>query len=766
MSSAPDAAAPPQPVGPEDADGIRWSWASFPATRIEAARMIVPLGAMYTPLKQTAFLNVLPYEPVRCKQCTSILNPFCPVDFRSKFWSCPFCMTRNAFPSHYADISETNLPAELYAQFTTIEYTLARPAPPPPVFVFVVDLCVPEVELRSVKDCILKSINILPSTCHVGLITFGTCVNIFELGFGECCKSYVFRGNKDYTTQQLHELLGLRPASAAPAPGAAAPVAGAAAGGRFILPISDCLFNLEGIIEDIAVDPWPIKPGSRPLRCTGSAVSIAVGLLESAYKNVPARVMLFTGGPCTVGPGQIVDVDLASNLRSHSDVEKGKAAANPVKAASKFYAGIGQRAATNGHVVDVFACYLDQIGVYEMRQAVHMTGGFFFLSDEFNTDKFRNTFDKVLEQSPDGSLNMAFDAVLEVQTSREWKVSGLIGSCLPLPKKTTSVGETDVGYGGTALWRINAITNSTTVALFFEVANAHVEQMPQGSVGYAQFLTTYQHSSGQARLRVTTVYKPWVTDPNAPDLALGFDQEAAAVLMARVAVFRANNEDKVDIIRWLDRSLIRLVQRFGEFRKDDPNSFRLAPQFAIYPQFMFHLRRCFLLQTSNSTPDETAYYREVFMRQAVTSSLMIIQPTLQSFSFEAFGVPVLLDATSIGPDRILILDSFFEVVVFLGETIAKWKNAGYHEQEAYANFKQLLETPRQIAATLAASRFPSPLFVECQQHDSKSRLVMSRVNPSVTHQSGGYGQGDVVFTEDVSLQVFMDHLKRLSVASS
>lgn len=42
-------------------------------------------------------------------------------------------------------------------------------------------------------------------------------------------------------------------------------------------------------------------------------------------------------------------------------------------------------------------------------------------------------------------------------------------------------------------------------------------------------------------------------------IAAGFDQEAAAVIMARVAVFRADNDEGADVLRWLDRMLIRLV---------------------------------------------------------------------------------------------------------------------------------------------------------------------------------------------------------------
>lgn len=49
-------------------------------------------------------------------------------------------------------------------------------------------------------------------------------------------------------------------------------------------------------------------------------------------------------------------------------------------------------------------------------------------------------------------------------------------------------------------------------------------------------------------------------------------------------------EEDFDATRYLDRSLISLCQRFGDYRKDDPASFNLAPQLSLFPQFMFNLR--------------------------------------------------------------------------------------------------------------------------------------------------------------------------------
>jgi hypothetical protein len=55
-------------------------------------------------------------------------------------------------------------------------------------------------------------------------------------------------------------------------------------------------------------------------------------------------------------------------------------------------------------------------------------------------------------------------------------------------------------------------------------------------------------------------------------------------------------QEEFDATRWLDRSLIRLCSRFGDYRKDDPSSFSLHSNFSLFPQFMFNLRRSQFVQ--------------------------------------------------------------------------------------------------------------------------------------------------------------------------
>ena len=79
---------------------------------------------------------------------------------------------------------------------------------------------------------------------------------------------------------------------------------------------------LTDLLGELQRDPWPVAQGKRPLRSTGAALGIAVGLLECTFPNTGARIMLFAGGACTQGPGMVVGDELKFPIRSHHDIEK------------------------------------------------------------------------------------------------------------------------------------------------------------------------------------------------------------------------------------------------------------------------------------------------------------------------------------------------------------------------------------------------------------------------------------------------------------
>lgn len=85
-------------------------------------------------------------------------------------------------------------------------------------------------------------------------------------------------------------------------------------------------------------------------------------------------------------------------------------------------------------------------------------------------------------------------------------------------------------------------------------------------------------------------------------------------------------------------------------------------------------------------------------RENISNAAVMIQPSLISYSFNSLPAPALLDVASIAADRILLLDSYFSVVIFHGMTIAQWRNLGYQNQPEHQVCVQSCPT-KEIAVT-------------------------------------------------------------------
>eukprot|EP00879_Flechtneria_rotunda_P000388 GHRR01000481.1.p1 GENE.GHRR01000481.1~~GHRR01000481.1.p1 ORF type:complete len:762 (+),score=240.68 GHRR01000481.1:2399-4684(+) len=753
---------------PEESDGIRLTWNLWPNSKLEATKCVIPFAAVYTPNKRLPNMPVVPYEPVPCKQCGAILNPYASVDYYAKIWVCPLCFTRCHFPPHYQGISEQNVPAELYPQYTTIEYTLNRTVPwHPPTYLFVVDTCVAEDELQACKASITQVLQLVPEQCHVGLITFGTHVHVHELGFSECSKCFVFRGSKEYASAQVIDQLGLR--ATAPRPGAAAQQMAGPTGRQFILPLADtnCETAINNVLTDLQRDAYPVMSNERPSRCTGTAMQVAEALMSASVPpgSCMARIMLFTGGACTEGAGKVINRDLTEEIRSHKDLAKD--AASHFRKAKKYYDGLAAEMVAHGHICDIFSCALDNTGLYEMKEMVQLTGGQCVQIDTFTNIVFKDSLKRMFcNENAEGFLALASHATLDVLPSRDIKISGLLGHAARSEKKSSAVADTQIGLGGTSQWKLCGLDADTTAAILFEItgSGSALQDQGQGAQLFVQFLTRYMHYSGQLRCRVTTLTRFWTDGQNSADLINGFDQETAAALMARLATYKMETEDDFDPTRFLDRSLIRLCQRFAEYRKDDPASFMLHQNLSYFPQFMFNLRRSQFVQVFGFGPDETAYFRLTLFKVPVLDAVAMFQPQLVSYSFNGVE-PALLDVSSILPERILLLDAYFYVVIFHGTTVAMWRKEGYHLREEHAAFKELLAAPQEEAKQIARRRFPVPRIVDCDQNGSQARFLLAKLNPSATYNTVQNMSSEVIMTDDVSLQVFTEHLKRLAVQS-
>ena len=106
-------------------------------------------------------------------------------------------------------------------------------------------------------------------------------------------------------------------------------------------------------------------------------------------------------------------------------------------------------------------------------------------------------------------------------------------------------------------------------------------------------------------------------------------------------------------------------------------------------------------------------------------------------------------------------------MIYHGDNIHAWVKAGYHEKEEYANLKELIEAPIEDARDIIANRTPVPRYIETHVGGSQARFLLAKVNPSKSHNNAWDQQGGAtVLSDDVSLQNFVDHLKKLAVSPS
>ncbi len=80
-------------------------------------------------------------------------------------------------------------------------------------------------------------------------------------------------------------------------------------------PMSVCLFVT--VLVGVQPDRQPSSRQQRLVRATGAAVGVGVGLMENCIPGTGGRLMVFTGGPCTTGPGAVVGLALEDSIRTH-----------------------------------------------------------------------------------------------------------------------------------------------------------------------------------------------------------------------------------------------------------------------------------------------------------------------------------------------------------------------------------------------------------------------------------------------------------------
>ncbi|PSK76589.1 hypothetical protein CJJ07_003612 [Candidozyma auris] len=791
----------------EDRDGVRLSWHNVPKSKLQSQHNIVPLAAFYTPFNNKSPVIRLPVSHFQsCRQCKAILNPFVSIHSNQpEVWRCQFC----GFGNRLLVAEDGSYSHGIQPESTTVEYFTGKTASLPPIFFYCIDTCFEYEDVADafaqLKESILLSLSYLPSNTLVGFVTFGKHVQLHDLSVSN--RSYTFNGAKDYELKNIETILGLNVGMGVQRNRAQL----SSAAQRFLQPIEIAEYQLSTIIDRLPNNTFPRPhPNYRPERAVGCALKISSLVLQAILGKGCAtggHLMCFIGGVATYGPGKIVGTPLKEPIRSHHDIDKSSHTQLPnlsngvakvdlslYKRAKIFYETIARMLVDMGISCDIFIGSYDQVGLSEMDEVAAATGGVVVMSDSFSTGIFKQSLIRFLRpeannEDDDADNEMALNATLECRVTSDFQIQGLIGhaTSLPLKKDNTalnsSVSPLSIGQGNTNSWKLCGVNHQSTYAIYFDKLDS-----PRPGNASIQLIFHYESLSGEKRVRVTTIPLGVIPDTDHTNLEAGFDQEAGFMAIARSSVDKLQTQvfnstktayDHTDVAKHLDKIVVDFCARFGVYRKKQLDSFCLSHKFSFLPQFVYHLRRSPFIRVFNNSPDETSYIRHVLMHEDLINSLIMIQPTLYSYDIEKFGAEdpetgeingdpevVPLDSMSLGHTKILLLDTFFHILIYHGSTVAQWRKANYHNMEGYEHFREFLEAPKEEALEILKDRFPLPRFIDCDDGGSQARFLMAKLNPSTSYSSNPnhmYGGQFDVMTDDTSLQSYITQIQRLAV---
>lgn len=594
-----------------------FNWDIFPSTQLEQSRLLAPLGCLFQ--KSTASVPGFNAFPSKCPLCGAVTNRFTVNDTVNNTLWCPFCHKKFQTPNNIHPDTGALPDVE------TVDYIPPKDISQPigsrgPVVLYVVDLyqqvdC-PE-EFTAMKERMSESISRLPASASVGLITFSNTITLH----GE--RSVLFSLDDLPKGDDHSGILGDKPAIA-----------------KILLKIADSsstniwkllLLLQSGFLqspESITNEIGQLKPNLtrsfKPERVSGFALLIASCFLQCASSSLLlGNVKLFSSGPCTIGPGKVVDT--AETIRTHDDIANLKAphfmnAAKFYRALSfigcgytidQAYAAAFRLGGSLTHynvssnapkfTFDLHFGALDQVGLYEMYSLSSGLGGTVLSSDSFTRHSFKTKLEAV-----DG-LPKVQDAVLTVHTSAGLKVSYSLCYGTPYQSSYQSthlmeyhhgrISDTISGFESlmkkryfTNRWYLGDLKDSVGCVLF-EVDSVAISKTKAKHV-YIQFQLDFWDPETQERVtRVTTIQKPTtmsvfassaesqkkisrIINENARQKALlaNFNPETWITILTRLLISKIDTtlgfESFEEVIQLMDTTLIKLTNFFGVMKKE------------------------------------------------------------------------------------------------------------------------------------------------------------------------------------------------------
>ncbi|XP_026435061.1 protein transport protein SEC23-1-like [Papaver somniferum] len=641
--------------------------------------------------------QVVQRDPHRCQNCGAYANMYCKILIGSGQWQCVICGKLNGSEGEYIAPSKEDLRnwPELSSPLVDFVQTgNKRPGYVPvsdsrmsaPIFLLI-DECLDEAHLQHLQSSLHAFVDSLPQSSRIGILSYGRTVSIYDFSEGSMASADVLPGEKSPSQESLKSLIygtGIYLSSI-----------------HASLPVAHTIFS--------SMRPYKLKlaEASRD-RCLGTAVEVALALIQGPAAEVSrgivkrsggnCRIIVCAGGPNTYGPGSV------PHSFSHPNYPYME------KTAIKWMEDLGHRAHQHDTVVDILCAGQCPVRVPVLQPLAKASGGVLILNDDFG-----EAFGVNLQRA---SLRAAGShGLLEIRGSDDIDITQIIG-----PGEEAHLDTHETFKNDTSICiQMPSVEETQSFALSMET-----KRDIKSECVYFQFVVRYSNIYQAEISRVITVRLPTVGSVSA--YLESVQDEVASVLIAKRTLLQAKtSSDAVDMRKMVDERVRDIALKFGTLA---PNSKlnRFPKELSLLPESLFHLRRGPLLGGIVGHEDERSVLRSLFLNASFDLSLCMVAPRClmhrDGGTFEEL------------PAYDLAMQSDAAVVLDHGTDVFIWLGAELSAQEGKS--AAALAACRTLAEELSEFRFPAPRILAFKEGSSQARYFVSRLIPA--HKDPPYEQ--------------------------
>ncbi|XP_077240522.1 sec23/Sec24 protein transport family protein [Tasmannia lanceolata] len=655
-------------------------------------------GALVSPGKEIAQgPQIVHRDPHRCQNCGAFANLYCNIIIGSGKWQCVICKKLNESEGEYIAASRDdlrNLPELSSSMVDYIQTGNKRPGFIPvsdsrmsaPIFL-IIDECLDEAHLQHLQSSLHAFVDSLPPSTRIGIISYGRTVSVYDFSEGSMASADVLPGNKSPTKESIKALIygtGIYLSSI-----------------HASLPVAHCIFS--------SMRPYKLNlPETSRDRCIGTAVEVALAIIQGPSSEMSrgvvkrsggnCRIMVCAGGPNTFGPGAV------PHSFSHPNYPYME------KTALKWMEHLGHEAHRHGTVVDILCAGTCPVRVPVLQPLAKASGGVLILHDDFG-----EAFGVNLQRA---SMRAAGShGLFEIRCSDDILITRVIG---PGEEAPSDAHETFKNDTATCIQMLS-VEETQSFALSMEtksdIKNDHV---------FFQFAVRYSNVYHSDIARVITVRLPTVDGISA--YLESIQHEVAAVLIAKRTILQAKtSSDAINMRLTVDERVKDIAFKFGS-QLPKSKLYRFPKELSTLPENLFHLRRGPLLGSIIGHEDERSVLRNLFLNASFDLSLRMVAPRClmhrEGGTFEELPAYDL----AMQSDAAVVLDHGTDVFIWLGAELGA-------EDGRSAS---ALAACRTLAEELTEERFPAPRILAFKEGSSQARYFVSRLIPA--HKDPPYEQ--------------------------